>query len=457
MAHDALLNIIIVEEDTDISRMLSFAVESQFGITPIEAQRAEDGLTMLDTMNCIDLVILGSVPDARDLLDRILAMPETDTPKLIISTENKISNPSVLFNPNLLGVFGRRGAIQEVPMIMRQELLGGELAVAASAREYCRVPAQLLLRMPKLPTDIYIRLSDSKVLKLFKQGDVFDSGDLEKYEHVKRVDHFYVRAEAVPGLLEECEARIVAILDNETIEDRLLHSMANELQETLHGLVTTLGATEEAGKIAQTNVKVIMKSVGKEPQLADIYRRFSEENGKYIITHSVILAAVACILAANVSWLSTYTFQKLVFAALFHDITLKNHELAKVRTVEEALENRSLLIEDTLEGLTQHPIHAAELLSKIENCPPDVDSIVRQHHERPDGTGFPSKVTHKNLTPLSCLFIMAHDYVDRVLIDKRSKLDFFVFLNETKDIYSQGFFRKIALSLTAAQTSQQGR
>ena len=44
--------------------------------------------------------------------------------------------------------------------------------------------------------------------------------------------------------------------------------------------------------------------------------------------------------------------------------------------------------------------------------PPDVDSIILEHHERPDGTGVPKQLTANQIKPLSSIFIFAHDIVD---------------------------------------------
>lgn len=85
---------------------------------------------------------------------------------------------------------------------------------------------------------------------------------------------------------------------------------------------------------------------------------------------------------------------------------------------------------------------------------PDTDTIVRQHHELPDGTGVPLGLSHKQLTPLSCLFMMAHRYVDRVMLNGEKTLDFFAFLDEERERFSTGFFRKIMLSLDAVRKQQ---
>jgi hypothetical protein len=47
-----------------------------------------------------------------------------------------------------------------------------------------------------------------------------------------------------------------------------------------------------------------------------------------------------------------------------------------------------------------------------EYIPLDVDIIIHQHHERPDGKGFPAKLNYMKINPLSAVFILAHEIMN---------------------------------------------
>ena len=87
-------------------------------------------------------------------------------------------------------------------------------------------------------------------------------------------------------------------------------------------------------------------------------------------------------------WESDTTFHKLTLAAFFHDITISKPELAEFETMEQA--NKIGSRTDFLE-VKGHPMAAAEVLRKFREIPPDVDVIVAQHHERPNGKGLVSR------------------------------------------------------------------
>ena len=81
--------------------------------------------------------------------------------------------------------------------------------------------------------------------------------------------------------------------------------------------------------------------------------------------------------------------------------------------------------------------------------PPDVDSIIAQHHERPDGSGFPRGLTHLRIGPLATVFIVAHDIVtylfdnDIAGANVEKGLDLDKFIEQKSKTYQMGTFKKV--------------
>ena len=89
---------------------------------------------------------------------------------------------------------------------------------------------------------------------------------------------------------------------------------------------------------------------------------------------------------------------------------------------------------------------AAEVAAQFGGIPSDVDTIIAQHHENCMGTGFPYRLNHTRIAPLSCAFIVAHDilcYYERV--GDQFKMENFLELKQ--DQYCAGHFRRILLEL----------
>ena len=67
------------------------------------------------------------------------------------------------------------------------------------------------------------------------------------------------------------------------------------------------------------------------------------------------------------------------------------HDLGKVRVPHEILSKPGPLTNDELEVVRMHPIWGIELVASIE-FPWDIKPIIRWHHERYDGTGYPDRL-----------------------------------------------------------------
>src|SRR2546425_36341 len=67
------------------------------------------------------------------------------------------------------------------------------------------------------------------------------------------------------------------------------------------------------------------------------------------------------------------------------------HDLGKVRVPHEILNKPGPLTRDEFEVVQMHPIWGLELLAAVE-FPWDLKPIIRWHHERYDGTGYPDRL-----------------------------------------------------------------
>ncbi len=82
----------------------------------------------------------------------------------------------------------------------------------------------------------------------------------------------------------------------------------------------------------------------------------------------------------------------------------------------------------------------------MDELPPDTDLIILQHHERPDGSGFPRGLTHTRIGTLASLFILAEDLVHHSARNG-GRCDLHVFKEEYGPTYGAGHFKRVFKSL----------
>ncbi len=86
------------------------------------------------------------------------------------------------------------------------------------------------------------------------------------------------------------------------------------------------------------------------------------------------------------------------------------HDLGKVRVPHEILNKPGPLTTEEFEIIKQHPVWGLELLATID-FPWDIKPIIRWHHERHDGTGYPDRLRGEEI-PLAAQIICIVDVYD---------------------------------------------
>ena len=86
------------------------------------------------------------------------------------------------------------------------------------------------------------------------------------------------------------------------------------------------------------------------------------------------------------------------------------HDLGKVKVPHEILNKTAPLAPDEFEIIKRHPVWGLELLAGID-LPWDIKPIIRSHHERCDGTGYPDGLSGHDI-PLSAQIICVVDVYD---------------------------------------------
>jgi putative nucleotidyltransferase with HDIG domain len=86
------------------------------------------------------------------------------------------------------------------------------------------------------------------------------------------------------------------------------------------------------------------------------------------------------------------------------------HDVGKVRVPHEILNKPGRLTSDEREIMEQHPLYGVELLASVE-FPWQVKPIIRWHHEKADGTGYPDRLVGDEI-PLTAQIIGVVDVYD---------------------------------------------
>jgi response regulator RpfG family c-di-GMP phosphodiesterase len=93
------------------------------------------------------------------------------------------------------------------------------------------------------------------------------------------------------------------------------------------------------------------------------------------------------------------------------------HDIGKIGTREAVLHKPGTLTDDEFRQITEHPVLGERMLLPLAQESPDVLRIVRSHHERLDGRGFPDGLSGENI-PIEARIVAVADAFDAMTTER---------------------------------------
>ena len=441
------MRILLCVENADLRQLLSFRLSSEFPVSVQEVPSVEE-ITALITVEeidtksePIDLLITPLVEEDSVFLQHLRQRQEP-IPQ-IFYYEKAAPKKEQLKGLLVLGSLEKANLVEKVLTLVKEFVAGAN--EEGIDLEYSPIRTTLLIRATPLKSDIYIRLSSKKYLKLFHAGTDFTTEDLEKYYHAKKVEYMFLRRKETSEFLVMFTKELDDIVKSMNAKGEDLFATVTATQEIVENLVQRVGFSEDVQILAKKNIELTLLSVAETPKLNDLFEKLKKDTN-YLSQHSALIAHLSCCIAQEMDWVAENTLKKLILASYMHDITLQNPAIAKLRTIAEVQANQKQFDPKEVEAFLVHPARASELVKSFQEIPADVDQIVLQHHERPNGSGFPGKLIFSYISPLSTAFIIAHD-LTQAMISQDVVFSLSDFITQAKKEYYQGNFKKIMSAL----------
>ena len=133
------------------------------------------------------------------------------------------------------------------------------------------------------------------------------------------------------------------------------------------------------------------------------------------------------------------------------------HDLGKVRVPHQILGKAGPLTRDEFEVVQNHPIWGIELLGDVE-FPWDIKPIIRWHHERYDGTGYPDRLRGDQI-PLSAQIVGIADVYDAMTTARPyrpaySRQAALAKIKGSRGLWSEAVYSAFLTSLAQPQASE---
>jgi putative nucleotidyltransferase with HDIG domain len=192
-----------------------------------------------------------------------------------------------------------------------------------------------------------------------------------------------------------------------------------------HGLFTKLRARRDLADVT-------LRLRRLEQRFHDLVRKYAqdiESKDAYTLGHCERVADYACAIAVDLGFDETTMFWFRVGALL--------HDVGKIVVPSDILNKPGALTPEERAWMERHPVAGVEMLSDVD-FPGDVIPMIRGHHERWDGHGYPDGLAGEKI-PLAARILCVADVYDALTSHRP---------------YRRAFPQEDALRLMAADTGR---
>lgn len=277
-------------------------------------------------------------------------------------------------------------------------------------------------------------LVNDKYIKLNYADDSYEE-TLSKLSQ-KGAVHIYIETNDFNEVMLKLQNRMSnnKFYDPLTTEE-LRASTCNTVQDLSKEYIKRLGVTPEVIEMMKDANQKMQKILDQSPGIFAFVKRFknncSEEYLKVSVTNFVMTLTLN-----KFPWRSNLIIQKSMMASLLCDITMNSKTF-------DALYHYESEGGELDEEVQRHPLQASEILNrKRDLIPAETITIIEQHHERPDGKGFPNGITTTRFNQLSAVFIVCQRFVDLLFKHEFDYQQHHAILQELQTVYHGGHFDK---------------
>lgn len=224
----------------------------------------------------------------------------------------------------------------------------------------------------------------------------------------KEMESVYIRSSEVKKIMQEIQDSLGAkqFYDPKSVPEEKVENL-DDAMKTVKGVINQLGVdTETVTLLRLVNVRA-MSMLSESPSLFAFIKRFKKNCSEEFL-RAMLTSYVLSLVIDEFPWKSDSVKEKGAIAALLCDILLDREDFDALRRYE--LEGGELSA-----NIRNHPTELAEKLRlKRDLIPAETITIIEQHHELPDGSGFPHGLNASRINQLSAIFIVSQHFIEEL-------------------------------------------
>lgn len=439
------LPLLVVSNSPYMRGMVKFVLETllQTDVTELESEeKALNYLRQLD--EAPGMIIYDYTPNAYLLEDFVAYLKESSRKvKIMVLVDKVREDVATVLDSTKFKLIEEIGLPNN--LFNEAKAIFGD-SVYTNEEDYCRIDMNFLAILDGINKNLYLKIGE-KFIKVFNEDDNTDVLDIKKYRD-KGIEYLYLHRDTALWVISQIQNQIEVFLKSNNFRF-ILRGASDSPQKRFEQKILRINDEVHIDKefkeaIDKTVTKVrglVSKEVALAPLLNNLKNMREEE--AFFGAKVSLISTISCALAQKLEWISKTTMDKLIYSAVLCDITLAARpDLMRISGLAEFERRKSELTPEEQKIYLNHPKDGGSLAKKyFSSAPPDTDALIMQHHELPDGSGFPYALKAERISPLAALFIISNDFAYYFLTDDEPTID--DFLLKAQGRYDFMNFRKI--------------
>jgi response regulator RpfG family c-di-GMP phosphodiesterase len=309
---------------------------------------------------------------------------------------------------------------------------------AVSCDEKTPISSEVFLKLNLVPCDVYLKLNDGKFVKVINNNEIFERALIQKLI-LKGVNQFFVNRSELSKYSDSIINSLTGIVKARKIKgDEVQKSqLNNKAIDLLRANLTKCGFSDALLEATDELVDLQMQLINSSAELSIFVEKFQLFR-KSAADHSRIVNYIMVAILKDLTWDSESTLHRMCVASLLHDVTLTDVFYKKILNDSQIVE----LSEEDQKLFYRHPDEASHLARNFEKISNGIEQFILEHHELPDGKGFPRKLNFNHIHPLSAVLHIS-DFVADLLVEYNFEMDKVnKKIIDMKSYYLRGFYRK---------------
>ena len=310
--------------------------------------------------------------------------------------------------------------------------------IKVNPKNYFSIGIKNFYLFTSVPYDAFVELSSNKYMKAISKNETYPQHVIKELA-ARNIRKLFVERSNYIRFLEESMDSAGKLMFQRDISPVKVFQIQVSSTMLVHQYIKNIGVSDAVIKLVEKIIDATSENINSFDNFHDILCMFPFEQ-RDIAEKSVLVLYICEMLIKSLKWNSEVTRKQLGLASIIHDCFIRHEELTGIGRIGDA-EYKKLSVEMKKEFL-QHPGKAAALAEQFAGFS-NVEFLVEEHHELPDGKGFPDKKKSNKISGVSGAFIVAVNFVHEMAVNGVSQKSINQTMHYFNKNYSVGFFKQI--------------